>query len=99
MKDVSISGVRGFILIGRKIATPGFRINGGLGAYIEQVTIRRVENYTLNEFDSGLAVKFSIGYGWEKIGTEFWANVRTGSASGFENGSTQGGLMLSYRVK
>ena len=98
MKDVSISGVRGFLLFGRKITSPGFRINGGLGAYVEQVIIKRVKNYTLNEFNSGLALKFSIGYGWERFGTEFWVNVRTGSATGFENGSTQGGWMLSYRV-
>jgi len=99
MKDISISGVRGFLLFGRKISSPGFRINAGLGAYVEQVTIQRVKNYTLNESNSGLAVKFSIGYGWGKMGTEFWVNVRSGSATGFEDGSTQGGLMLSYQVR
>ena len=99
MENLTNYGMQGMLLVGRKIASPGFRLVAGAGVYVEQVVIQRVQDFTLTEFVSGVSGKFEIGYGWEQVGTTFWVAIRTGTVTGFEEGSAQGGLKMSYLFK
>jgi len=95
--SLSTIGARSALIGGWNIRDKGFRIYGGLGLYAERTTEKRTNQSTIIDHILGSAVKFGLGYSWSSVSIDFWGSVRSNQAYGFKDGSSQGGLALSYR--
>jgi hypothetical protein len=97
IKNISNYGVRAGVIYGFNIRDPGFKFYTGLGLYVENITQTMIDSSHISEIIYGTAIKFGLGYNWKHIAIEFWGSIRSGEPKGFKQGSSQGGLALSYR--
>ncbi len=95
-RNVSVYGIRSTIIGGLYLRDPGFRVFLGLGGYLDYIELDRVDGRSLVEIDIGSAIKFGLGYNWEKISVDFWGSVRSDGPTGFSSKTAQGGWRLTY---
>ena len=97
IKSLSTVGGRGAALVGWNIRDAGFRAYIGLGLYGERTKIKQTNQSEITDHIVGTALKFGLGYNWSAVSIDFWGSTRSNQAYGFTDGSSQGGLSMSYR--